>query len=105
MLKRALGVGKRLEPGRGRAEAGTTPGRVYAGFRICNETDWMKSLAFTRYAAMWGAAECAFSAATLRHFSTTTTTSGRTGGWTARSVGQSTAAPYSRQPSSARTAG
>ena len=54
---------------------------------------------------MWGAAEWALRAATSRHFSTTTTTSGRRGGWTAMSVGASTAAPYSMHPSSAWTAG
>jgi hypothetical protein len=54
---------------------------------------------------MWGAAAWALRASMLSHFSTTTKVSGPYFVWTAKAGSASTAAPYSMQPFSARTAG
>ena len=59
----------------------------------------------TEMAAEWGAAACALSASRLSHFSITRKLSGPHFAWIGSVVSASSAAPYSRQPFSARTAG
>src|SRR5215470_4432358 len=54
---------------------------------------------------MCGAVECAFNASTLSHFSITRKVSGPYFVWKDGAFSVSTAAPYSMQPFSARTAG
>src|SRR5258708_3157855 len=54
---------------------------------------------------MWGAAACALSASMLSHFSITRKVSSPHFFWNGSALSASTAAPYSMQPCSARTAG
>src|SRR5215213_8848997 len=63
------------------------------------------SFVFAPYAAMCGAAACAFSASMLSHFSMTRNVSGPHFVWNASAFSASTAAPYSIQPFSAWTFG
>ena len=78
---------------------------AYTGERMWITRLAMKSLVFAPYAAICGAAACAFKASMLSHFSRTRKVPGPYFVGSLGPSSKSTAAPYSMQPGSALTAG